>query len=78
MPFSYLIEKDDETYLVPGVNLRSVGTIRDAQEAYQARQAQGWFASDPINYNLLSPHTISTSKWLGSYLFLFYFIFCVF
>lgn len=32
MPFSYLIEKDDETYLVPGVNLRSVGTIRDAQK----------------------------------------------
>ena len=28
LPFSYLIEQQNTTYLVPGVNLRSVGTIR--------------------------------------------------
>lgn len=32
LPFSYLIEQGNTTYLVPGVNLRSVGTIRDAQK----------------------------------------------
>ena len=32
LPFSYLIERNNQTYLVPGVNLRSVGTIRDAQK----------------------------------------------
>jgi hypothetical protein len=32
LPFSYLIEQRNTTYLVPGVNLRSVGTIRDAQK----------------------------------------------
>ena len=32
LPFSYLIEQNNTTYLVPGVNLRSVGTIRDAQK----------------------------------------------
>lgn len=32
LPFSYLIEKNNTTYLSPGVNLRSVGTIRDAQK----------------------------------------------
>ena len=32
LPFSYLIEQQNTTYLVPGVNLRSVGTIRDAQK----------------------------------------------
>jgi hypothetical protein len=32
LPFSYLIESNDESILVPGVNLRSVGTIRDAQK----------------------------------------------
>ena len=32
LPFSYLIEKDNTTHLIPGVNLRSVGTIRDAQK----------------------------------------------
>ncbi|MEF9987011.1 MAG: DUF4954 family protein [Bacteroidales bacterium] len=32
LPFSYLIEKNNTTFLIPGVNLRSVGTIRDAQK----------------------------------------------
>ena len=32
LPFSYLIESNDESILVPGINLRSVGTIRDAQK----------------------------------------------
>ena len=58
LPFSYLIEKQNTTYLVPGVNLRSVGTIRDAQK-WPKRDAR----TDPdrldcINYNLLSPYTI--------------------
>ena len=29
LPFSYLIEEQNTTYLIPGVNLRSVGTIRN-------------------------------------------------
>ncbi|MBR5724842.1 MAG: DUF4954 family protein [Bacteroidales bacterium] len=58
LPFSYLIEQQNTTYLVPGVNLRSVGTIRDAQK-WPKRDAR----TDPdrldcINYNLLSPYTI--------------------
>ena len=32
MPFSYLIEHGNRSYLVPGANLKSVGTIRDAQK----------------------------------------------
>ena len=32
LPFSYLIEHADESILVPGVNLRSVGTVRDARK----------------------------------------------
>ena len=58
LPFSYLIEQQGSSYLVPGVNLRSVGTIRDAQK-WPKRDAR----TDPdrldcINYNLLSPFTI--------------------
>ena len=58
LPFSYLIEQQNTTYLMPGVNLRSVGTIRDAQK-WPKRDGQ----TDPdrldcINYNLLSPYTI--------------------
>ncbi len=58
MPFSYLIEKDDETYLVPGVNLRSVGTIRDAQKWPKRDKRTDPNRLDLINYNLLSPYTI--------------------
>ena len=58
MPFSYLIEKDDETYLVPGVNLRSVGTIRDAQKWPKRDKRVDPVQLDLINYNLLSPYTI--------------------
>lgn len=58
MPFSYLIEKDDETYLVPGVNLRSVGTIRDAQKWPKRDKRKDPVLRDMINYNLLSPYTI--------------------
>lgn len=59
IPFSYLIEQDDETYLVPGVNLRSVGTIRDAQKWPKRDKRTDLRRLDLINYNLLSPYTIS-------------------
>ena len=58
IPFSYLIEKDDETYLVPGINLRSVGTIRDAQKWPKRDQRTDTNKLDFINYNLLSPYTV--------------------
>jgi len=32
LPFSYLIEDRNESVLVPAVNLRSVGTIRDSKK----------------------------------------------
>lgn len=59
IPFSYLIEKDDETYLVPGINLKSVGTIRDAQKWPKRDKRTDPEQLDQINYNLLSPYTIS-------------------
>ena len=58
LPFSYLIEKQNTTYLVPGVNLRSVGTIRDAQKWPKRDARTDPDRLDSINYNLLSPYTI--------------------
>ena len=58
LPFSYLIEKQNTTYLVPGVNLRSVGTIRDAQKWPKRDARKDPDRLDSINYNLLSPYTI--------------------
>lgn len=58
LPFSYLIEKSNTTYLMPGVNLRSVGTIRDAQKWPKRDGRTDPNRLDYINFNLLSPFTI--------------------
>ena len=58
LPFSYLIEQQNTTYLVPGVNLRSVGTVRDAQKWPRRDARKDPDRLDCINYNLLSPFTI--------------------
>ena len=58
MPFSYLIESNDETVLIPGINLRSVGTIRDAQKFPKRDKRKDPNKLDQINFNLLSPFTI--------------------
>lgn len=58
MPFSYLIENDDESWLVPGVNLKSVGTIRDVMKWPRRDRRTDPNKMDCINFNLLSPFTI--------------------
>ena len=58
LPFSYLIEQENTTFLVPGVNLRSVGTIRDAQKWPKRDKRTDDNKLDYINYNLLSPYTV--------------------
>ena len=57
-PFSYLIEQNNTTYLVPGVNLRSVGTIRDARKWPRRDSRNDAVKLDFVNYNLLSPYTV--------------------
>mgnify|MGYP001328690490 FL=1 len=58
LPFSYLIEKDNSTYISPGINLRSVGTIRDAKKWPERDMRKDPEKLDCINFNLLSPYTI--------------------
>jgi len=58
LPFSYLIEKNGETWLAPAVNLRSVGTIRDAQKWPKRDKRAKEGRLDLVNFNLLSPYTI--------------------
>ncbi len=58
LPFSYLIENATDSFLVPGVNLRSVGTVRDAQKWPKRDNRKDSHKIDPINFNLLSPYTI--------------------
>ena len=58
IPFSYLIEQQGVSYIVPGVNLKSVGTIRDARKWPQRDRRTDPDLKDMINFNLLSPFTV--------------------
>ena len=58
LPFSYLIEDQSTSYIVPGANLKSVGTIRDAKKWPKRDERTDPEKLDCINYNLLSPYTI--------------------
>lgn len=64
MPFSYLIEDNSESFLVPGANLRTVGTIRDAQKWPKRDNRKDPDLLDCINFNLLSPYTVQ-KMWHG-------------
>lgn len=64
LPFSYLIENQSETFLVPGANLRTVGTIRDAQKWPKRDNRKDPDKLDFINFNLLSPYTVQ-KMWRG-------------
>lgn len=57
-PFSYIIESKDESILVPGINLKSIGTIRDSKKWPQRDKRKDSNLLDLINFNLLSPYTI--------------------
>lgn len=64
LPFSYLIENNSESFLVPGANLRTVGTIRDAQKWPKRDNRKDPDLLDQINFNLLSPYTVQ-KMWHG-------------
>lgn len=57
-PFSYLVENSNRSYLVPGRNLLSVGTMRDAKKWPARDKRPKELRPDCVNYNLLSPFTI--------------------
>lgn len=56
MPFSYLVEEDGDSLLVPGINLRSIGTSRDVGK-WPKRDRRKGAASDLIHYEMMNPYT---------------------
>ena len=58
LPFSYLIEQQGVTYIIPGVNLKSVGTIRDVKKWPSRDKRKDPHRLDHINFNHLSPFTV--------------------
>ena len=57
-PFSYLLEQEGRSVLVPGAAVGSVGLARDV-EKWPARVGEQ-AAADQVNYNWLSPYTAQT------------------
>ena len=58
LPFAYLIEQQNTSFIMPGANLKSVGTIRDAKKWPGRDVRKDSDKLDQVNYNLLSPYTI--------------------
>ncbi len=58
LPYSYLLEEDDESVLVPGVNIKSVGTVRDSKKWPGRDRRMGSDRLDYITFYLLTPYTV--------------------
>ena len=58
LPFYYLIEQQGVTYIIPGVNLKSVGTVRDVRKWPSRDRRKDPHRLDHINFNHLSPFTV--------------------
>lgn len=57
MPFSYVLDDGGESLLVPGVNLRSVGTFRDSVK-WVNRDKRKTAKADIIDFELFNPFTV--------------------
>lgn len=57
-PFSYLVENQNESYLIPAAALRSVGTLRDAQKWQKRDLRTAKQKLDLINFELFTPYTV--------------------
>lgn len=61
LPFSYLIEQNNESILIPAINLGSSGTARDAMKWPQRDMRKGEVL-DCVNFKMLNPYTVSKLK----------------
>lgn len=60
LPYSYVVERDGETMVVPGANVVTAGTIRDILKwKHRDLRATDHKRYDLINYSSLSPKNIS-------------------
>ncbi len=60
LPFSYLIEDNGKSVLMPGQNLFSVGTTRDVQKWPSRDKRKGSDLYDQLITEALNPYTINT------------------
>jgi hypothetical protein len=58
LPFSYLFEENGKTFVVPGINLRTVGTVRDGEKWPKRDERKTPNKMDQIIFDVLSPYTV--------------------
>jgi hypothetical protein len=58
LPFSYLVEREGQSHLLPGISLQSVGTIRDSRKWPKRDKRKDPNKLDMISFNLLTPYTV--------------------
>ncbi len=58
-PFSYLIERNGESLLIPAINLTGVGSVRDARKWPERDKRRETAAADLITFGLLTPYTVA-------------------
>ena len=56
-PFSYLIERNEKTQLIPGINFATIGTWRDVQK-WKERDGRKGEKIDKIHFDLLNPFLV--------------------
>ncbi len=57
LPFSYVLERDGKSFIMPGANLRSVGTWRDNDKWPKRDRRQDREQSEPLISTMLTPYT---------------------
>jgi len=57
-PFSYLVEMDEKSVLIPGRNITSIGIVRDTSKWLQRDPRKGGNLRDFINFSLYNPLSI--------------------
>jgi hypothetical protein len=58
LPFSYILEADGKSVLIPAVNLATVGTVRDSAKWPKRDKRKDPRKNDLINFKALSPFTV--------------------
>ena len=55
-PFSYLYRENGKSMLLPGMNIKTIGTYRDAVKWPKRDRRKGGHSLDPIEFRLFSPY----------------------
>lgn len=62
LPFSYIYEKAGESFLVPGMNILSVGTVRDGEKWPKRDNRKVTDKRDLIIFDVYSPYTVEKMR----------------